>query len=105
MVSVGSMKDTISIQSQSAVSDGQGGSTSTWATIASEWVKATQLSYSRALLDAAVLFTTAYQFDLRKRGDTYILAGVHRILFNGEYYTIHSVIENPAGWLKVIAYK
>ncbi len=105
MVSVGSMKDTVSIQAQSAVSDGQGGYTSTWSTIASEWTKATQLSYSRALLDAGVQFNTAYQFDLRKRGDTYILAGTHRIVFNSENYTIHSVVEGPEGWLKILAYK
>ena len=104
MVSIGEMKYTISIQSQSAVSDGQGGSTSTWATIASEWVKATQLSYSRALLDAGVLFTVAYQFDMRKP-DAYTLIGTHRIVFNAVNYTIHSVVENPDGWLKIIAYK
>lgn len=105
MVSIGSMKDTISIEAQSSVSDGQGGSTSTWSVIASEWVKATQLSYSRALLDAGVNFTFAYQFDMRLRGDTYVLAGVHRILFNGSYYTIHSVVEGPEDRLKIIAYK
>jgi len=104
MAIIGQMKDTISIELQSSVSDGQGGSTSTWSTIASEWAKATQLSYSRALLDAGVNFTVAYQFDIRRRGDTYVLAGTHRILFESSYYTIHSVVEND-DWLKIIAYK
>ena len=105
MVSIGEMKHTIEIQLDTPVSDGQGGFTSAWSTIASEWAKATQLSYSRALLDSGVQFNTAYQFDIRKRGDTYILAGTHRILFNTVYYTIHSVIEVKEGWLKIIAYK
>jgi len=105
MVSIGKMKDTIDIQLDTPVSDGQGGFTSTWSTIASEWTKATQLSYSRALSDSMVQFNTAYQFDIRKRGDTYILAGTHRILFKSFYYTIHSVVEGPEGWLKILAYK
>ena len=105
MVSIGEMKHTIEIQLDTPVSDGQGGFTSAWSTIASEWAKTTQLSYSRALLDSGVQFNTAYQFDIRKRGDTYILAGTHRIKFNDVYYTIHSVVEGPEGWLKITAYK
>jgi len=105
MAIIGQMKDTISIEAQSPVDDQQGGATPAWSFIASEWAKATQLSYSRALLDAGVNFTVAYQFDIRRRGDTYILAGTHRILFNTVYYTIHSVVEVAEDWLRIIAYK
>ena len=97
------MKEEISIQAQAAVSDGQGGGLPTWATIASEWAKVTQLDYFRSLLLGGIVFTAAYQFDLRKRGDTYILAGVHRIVWNGANYTIHSVVDNNDR-LTVIAY-
>ena len=106
MVSVGSMKDQISIQLNTPVGDGQGGSTPTWSTIASEWVKVTQLSYSRALIDAQVMFNVAYQFDMRERGDTYTLdASIHRIVYEGENYTIHSIVETQEDWLKVLSYR
>ena len=106
MVSIGSMKDQISIQLNTPVSDGQGGFTPAWSTIASEWVKATQLSYSRALADAQVLYTVAYQFDMRERGDTYILdASMHRIVYEGDNFTIHSIVETQEDWLKVTAYR
>ena len=100
------MTDTIEIQLDTPVSDGQGGFTPAWSTIASEWAKATQLSYSRALADSMINFNVAYQFDMRERGDTYELdASKHRIKYEGDYYTIHSVIEVKEGWLKVIAFK
>lgn len=94
MIRTGSMKEEISIQSQTAVSDGQGGSTVTWSTIASEWAKVTQLSYSRSLSEGGIQFVAAYNFEMRKRGDTYTLSGVNRIVWNSVNYTVHSTVEN-----------
>jgi hypothetical protein len=100
---IGSLKDWISIQQEVAVSDGQGGNTSTFTTVASEWCRATQLSYSRTLSDAGVIFNKAFKFVMRERGDTYTLDGSFRIVFNTANYTIHSIVVNK-GWTEILAY-
>lgn len=99
------MKEYIAIQTQSATDDGQGGSSSvSWSTVASEWAKATVLSYSRTLLDGGIIFSEAVQFEMRERGDTYTLSGEYAILWNSVRYTIHSVVSN-SDRTTVLAYR
>ena len=90
----GKMKEEIVIQSRTAAADGQGGYTSTWATLATEWAKVTEVSYDRVLLDSGVKFTKVCQFEIRERGDTYTMGGEYRIYWNSQYFTVYSVVTN-----------
>lgn len=94
MVRAGSMKEQIVIQSRTATSDSQGGYTSAWATLATEWAKVTEVSYDRIMLDSGVKFTKVCQFDMRERGDTYTMGGEYRIYWNSQYFTVYSVVTN-----------
>ena len=94
MVRTGSMTQEIVIQSRTATADGQGGYTTTWATLATEWAKVTEVSYERALIDQGVKFTKVCQFDMRERGDTYTMGGEYRIYWNSQYFTVYSVVTN-----------
>jgi len=88
------MKEEIIIQSRTQVSDGQGGYTSTWATLATEWAQVTEVSYDRMMVDSGVKFTKVCQFDMRERGDTYTMGGEYRIYWNSQYFTVYSVVTN-----------
>jgi len=98
MVMIGKRRNYVAIQSATRTSDSQGGWTSAWATIASEWAKATPLSQSRTLDQGGIKYRMAVEFTMRKRDDLgtdlYTLSGQHRIVWNSENYTIHSVVPN-----------
>ena len=100
---IGRMKEYITVQVKSTTSDGQGGATVSWATLASEWAEATMLSQSRTLSEAGVKFRTAVQFKMRYCAD-HILSGDHQIVWDGNKYTIHSVVKNN-DMLTVLAYR
>ena len=100
---IGRMKEYITVQVKSTTSDGQGGATVSWATLASEWAEATMLSQSRTLSEAGVKFRTAVQFKKRYNSD-YIMTTDHQIVWNGDEYTIHSVVKNNDR-LIVLAYR
>lgn len=98
---IGSRRHYITVESATRTSDGQGGWTSAWATLASEWVRAVPLSMSRVLDQGGMKYTKAVEFTMRRRDDTptdlYTLSGEHRINWDGTYYTIHSVVANERG--------
>jgi head-tail adaptor len=103
-VATGTMTEEIAIQTRTATNDGQGGGYPiTWATIATEWAKVTELSYERQMLDQGIKFTKVCQFDMRERGDTYTMAGVFRIYWKSQYYTVYSVVTNE-GRTTMLAY-
>ena len=100
---IGRMKEYITVQTKSTTSDGQGGATVSWATLASEWAEATMLSQSRTLSEAGVKFRTAVRFRMRYCAD-HILTTDHQIVWDGNTYTIHSVVKN-SDILDVLTYR
>ncbi len=98
MVLTGQRRHYVTIQVATETTDGQGGATVTWTSTYYEWARAVQLSQSRALNNGGIQYKKAVEFTMRKRSDTpsdlYTLSGAHRILWNSEYYTIHSVVLN-----------
>ena len=93
MAQIGKYKERIDIQTRTATNDGQGGGYPiTWATIATEWAKVTEVSYDRILLDGGVKFNKVCEFEMRERGDTYTMGGVYRIYWNSQSYTVYSVV-------------
>lgn len=104
MVLIGKRRNYIAIQVATRTSDGQGGYTVTWADTYYEWAKATFLSGSKTLNDGGIRYRRAVDFVIRKRDD-YTLSGDHRISWNGDYYTIYSVLPSDKFEdLKVLAY-
>ena len=87
----GRRRDYVAIQSATATADGQGGYTTTWATVQSEWARAVVQSQSRVLEQGGIKYKTAVEVTIRKRTD-YTLSTDHRIVWNSTNYTIHSVV-------------
>lgn len=103
MIRTGSMTEQIVIQSRTATTDGQGGYTTTWATLLTRWAKVTELSYDRLLLDGGMKFTKVCQFDMRDDFASYTMGGEYRIYWNSQYFTVHSVVTDSA-MTTIIAY-
>lgn len=89
MVLISKRRHYIEIQTSTATSDSQGGYTTSWATSSSEWSRAVPMSQSRTLDQGGVKYSLAVEFTIR-RGTT--ITSANRILWNGAYYTIHSVV-------------
>ena len=105
----GQLRNYVTIEVATRTSDGQGGWTLTWATLTNEWMKATPTVMSRTLDEGGVKYRLAVEFLGRYRDDTptdlYKLTGAHRIVWNGENYTIHSVVPNELlSEVKILAY-
>jgi head-tail adaptor len=104
MAQIGKHREEIQIQTRTATADGQGGGYPiTWATIATEWAKVTEVSYDRILLDGGVKFNRVCEFQMRERGDTYTMGGVFRIYWNSQNFTVYSVVTN-LGFTTMLAY-
>lgn len=97
------LKERITFVSYTVASDGEGGTTPTQDTTNTVWGQLTPLSQSRALNEMQLAFNKAVRVYVR-----YPLAVTtdDKILFDGEYYTIHSIldIDNQHQYLKIIAY-
>lgn len=101
---IGKRRHYITIQVATRTSDGQGGWTVSWTDTYYEWARAVFLSGSRALDDGGLRYGKAVEFTVRSN-DTYTLSPDHRIKWNSEYYTIHSVLPSEKlEDLKVLAY-
>ena len=96
MISTGHMTERVTWQERTATGDGQGGFTNTWADVATEWAKVTELSSDRLLVGDGVKFNRAIQIDMRERGDTYTADPKYRISWNSQYWTVYSVVTNDS---------
>ena len=106
---IGQRRNYITIQVATRTSDSQGGYTVTWTDTYYEWARAVTLSGSRILDQGGIKYRNAVEFTMRKRQDvgtdSYTLTGAHRIKWNSEYYTIHSVVPSEKlDDLTVLAY-
>jgi len=101
---IGKRRHYVTIQVATRTSDGQGGFTLSWVDSYSEWVRVVFLSGSRLLDMGGLNFRRAVEMTIRKN-DYYLLTPEHRIKWNDEYYTIHSVLPSEKmDDLKVLAY-
>ena len=101
---IGKRRHYLTVQVATRTDDNQGGGVNTWTDTYYEWASAKYLSGSRSLDNGGVIYRRAVEFEIRKRTD-YALSTVHRIKWNNEYYTIHSVLPSEKlDDLKVLAY-
>ena len=91
MVLIGKKRNYCEIQSATRTSDSQGGWTVVWATVASEWFRVVPLSQSRTLEIGGIKFKSAIELTGNKFSG-YALTPANRIVWNGENYTIHSIV-------------
>jgi SPP1 family predicted phage head-tail adaptor len=92
LTQAGKRRHYLTIQVGTETEDGQGGSVTTWVSTYYEWGRAMTLSQSRALEQGGIKYKTAVEFTIRKRSDYTLSGASHRILWDGNYYTIHSVV-------------
>ena len=90
---IGGRRHYLTVQVATRTDDGQGGGENTWTDTYYEWASARFLSGSRSLDNGGVIYRKAVEFEIRKRTD-YTLSPDYRIKWNGEYYTIHSVLQS-----------
>jgi SPP1 family predicted phage head-tail adaptor len=101
---IGKRRHHLTVQEATRTDDGQGGGVNTWTDLHYEWASARFLSGSRSLDNGGVVYRKAVEFEIRKRTD-YTLSTAHRIRWNDEYYTIHSVLpSDKLDDLKILAY-
>ncbi len=94
LTTIGKRRNAIGVQTATTTTDSQGGYTTAWATTATEWGQAIPLSQSRALDLGGMKYRMAVEFTIRKRTGLTITPA-NRLEWNGEYYTIHSVVPSP----------
>jgi len=101
---IGSLRHYITIQTPTRTSDGQGGYTTTWTDSYEEWAGVKFLSGSRVLDSGGVRYRRAVEILVREN-NLYELTPENRISWNGEYWTIHSVLPSEKlNMLKVLCY-
>jgi head-tail adaptor len=103
MIPKGKYRNYCVIESATRTSDSQGGWTLAWATAGSDWFRAIPVSQSRTLDQGGVKYVLAVEFFQSKYG--FALTTDHRIVWNSQNYTIHSIV--PSEKLdenKIIAY-
>ncbi len=101
---IGGLRHYITIQTPTRTSDGQGGHTTTWTDSYEEWAGVKFLSGSRVLDSGGVRYRRAVEILVREN-NLYELTPENRISWNGEYWTIHSVLPSEKlNMLKVLCY-
>ena len=104
MIPKGKYRNYCVIESATRTSDSQGGWSLAWATAGSEWFRAIPVSQSRTLDQGGVKYTLAVEFYANKYSG-FALTTAHRIVWNNENYTIHSIVPTEKlDEIKVIAY-
>ena len=94
MVLTGKRRAYLTIQAATTTTDAQGGYTTAWADDHNTWGEAVPLSQSRTLEQGGIKYRLAVNFTIRKRTG-FTLTPAHRIQWNSENYTIHSVVPTP----------
>jgi head-tail adaptor len=101
---IGKRRHYLTVQVATRTDDGQGGGENSWIDTYYEWASANFLSGSRSLDNGGIIYRKAVEFEIRKRSD-YTLSVNHRIKWNSEYYTIHSVLPSEKlDDFKILAY-
>lgn len=90
--SVGNLRHRITIQSLSLTEDGQGGSSQSWADLATVWAQVEPVSTRERLYAEQIEYQRTHKVVIRYLAD--LTAGVthtHRFLFGGRTFQIKSV--------------
>ena len=103
-INAGDLKDRLTLLMPTVVTDGRGGSNTTYADYATVWCKATPHHNTKSLEEGQVIYYDAFRFNIRY--SEVPLNGTWKIRFNGREYTIHTIddIENRYQYLEIIAY-
>lgn len=104
-VNIARMRDRITFEEATKTPDGIGGFTLAWATAFSTWADVQEVRGNREMRFGQIAYNIPYEITLRFRnGDTSEPLNKYRILYNGEYLTIHSIIDKHESTIKILAY-
>ena len=104
VLNTGRYRNYCAVKSPTTASDGQGGRTSTWAELFSEWFRVTPLSQSRTLDEGGIKYRMAATFECRYRND-YPLSGEYQITWNSQDWTVASAIpDETLSYINILAY-
>lgn len=104
-VSISKMRDRITFEQSTGTSDGMGGATITWSTYLETWADVQEARGNRELRFGQIAYNIPYEITLRFRnGDSLEPLNSFRILYNGTYLTIHSIIDKHESIIKILAY-
>lgn len=84
---VGQMRERITIEDVAETTDGQGGYTEAWSTLATVWAKLEAVSASQMLFSMQLQHRVTHKITIRKRTD---LTTKMRIAFEGRIFQIKS---------------
>lgn len=87
-LNIAELRHRITIQSITEVSDGQGGKTENWSTVATVWARIEPVSSRERLYSDKLEYQRTHKIAIRYRSD---ITNDMRILFNGRYFQIKSV--------------
>ena len=103
---IGALRHRIQIQSLSLASDGQGGSTETWATVATVWADVQPVSASERVYGQKLEYQRSHKVIIRYLADLTIgVSNTHRFLFDSRTFQIKGVykMDEKKFWLKIDA--
>jgi head-tail adaptor len=104
VLKTGDLRNYVTIQVGTRTSDGQGGWTVAWTDTYYEWMKATPMSMSKILDQGGLKYHKAVEF-IGRVNNAYTLTSEHRIKWNTEVYTIHSVVPDETNeYNRILAY-
>lgn len=87
-LNIAELRHRIAIQSITEVSDGQGGKTESWSTVATVWARIEPVSSRERLYSDKLEYQRTHKIAIRYRSD---ITNDMRILFNGRYFQIKAV--------------
>lgn len=85
MVTLGLLKERITLQTETRTADSAGGASSSWANLATVFAQVTPLSASERWQNGQQLGVQSYRFTIRARSD---LTTAQRLLWRGYTYNI-----------------
>lgn len=96
---VGEMRRRVTIESQSAVADGQGGSTMTWGTFASGWAHLDPKTGVERLFAGKLEGDTYMRITMRwRQGVTTAMRVKYVTSFQTRYFQIHVILNKEEQW-------
>lgn len=102
---IGSFRDRITFESSTGTADGMGGFTQSFSTAFETWADVQELRGTRELRFGQLAYNTAYEVKVRYRnGDSNEPSTAYRILYRGEYLTVHSIIAKHESYITLLAY-
>ncbi|MGE3771264.1 MAG: phage head closure protein [Bdellovibrionales bacterium] len=92
MISIGSLSERITFQSETRTADSEGGASVSWSTLATTWAQVTPLSAREKWDNGQNIGQSSYRFTIRTRSDISVAT---RLQWEGVNYNIRAILPRP----------